>query len=196
MKKLFFFSLITLIIASCGSKTENPLQAEVTSLRQILAQKQDSLEMYNKLPFTKVENPLNKSESILLKDPQSWVAFDSTMKQIDKVSNELSDRESFPQKLIVQIELSLQKEEQLIKNFKKQNSSFCERWAYSMLDYELGVLDQSEEDFESNPALVKMRETIASFNATDSVYDTKMDKLRDLKEGDIKNAWETFKKRN
>ena len=200
MKKVccIFCIAVAVLFDACSSKTPNPLQAEVTALTQTLTQKQDSLEMYKKLPFVKIPNPLNKSEVVLLKDPQSWVAFDSTLKQIEKAAQELLARELKTDETnhwYLRSEINIQKEQKLISDFKRKNAAFCKRWAYDMLNNELGAENQSEENFEENPALVKLRTTIEAL-PSDSTFSVAWDKVENLKNLDIKNAWETFKKKN
>jgi hypothetical protein len=165
-------------------------------LEKNIASKQDSLDMYKKLPFFYAKNPLNKKDSLLIKNPKSWITFDSSIRKIEQYSEDLLTQELSKTNHYVEDELNMQKEIDIIQTFKRNNQAFCKRWAYALLDYEIGAVNTSNEDYESNPAYQNMISKLMSLSANDSVFNKNWDKVENLKKADFKSAWEMLKKSN
>lgn len=197
-------ALIAISISSCTNKpSREDLQAQITTSNTLLKQKIDSLNIYKKLPFIHVKNPLNSNDSILLKNPKSLITFKKSLEEIKKNTDSLNKEYS---KEIMEIfeadqlrwALTVKKSNELILEFKRKNKSFCDQWANYLLNEQLGLHFEDEQDFEENKSY---KEMTVKLNGIYDEYHKNcnndfFEKIETLKRRDMETAWENFKKQN
>ncbi len=201
MKKVIIGILAIVVMLhflSCHSNADqDALIITNTLLKLQLKQKQDSLLLYKKLPYIKATNPDDLSDSVLVKNPRAFLDFRTAYKKAVSLYQEM-----LHQQLVVagyfSCDTADKHKDKLLIDFKKKHSTFCHRWAESLLNDQIGLDTDSEEDFENNADYQALRKKIDGTNdkSNNALFDKIYSESCSIHTKEKQLLWNNFKKQN